>query len=102
MLGEVLTRLGYIQQDSLHSTLRMQGGTAPTPAGPAMLGQLLLRAGIINGTQLEDALKQQKQSGKLLGAVLEEMGCISNETTQAFLQRQSAERAGVSCPATPA
>lgn len=102
LLGEVLTRLGYIEQDHLHSTLRMQGGTALAQARPAMLGQLLLRAGIISGSQLETALLLQKQSGKLLGVVLEEMGCISNETTRAYLERQSAERAGVSCPATPA
>lgn len=99
LLGEVLTRLGYVEQHSLLSILHMQRGTGATQVQPTMLGQLLLRAGVITASQLEAALKLQKQAGKRLGVVLEEMGVISNETTRAYLERQSEQVAGVGATA---
>jgi hypothetical protein len=59
---------------------------------------LLLGAGLISGTQLESALRMQKQSGRRLGAVLEEMGYISRETIETYLERQSEMRTGTACP----
>jgi adsorption protein B len=96
LLGETLIRLGYIEEESLLSTLRMQGWTAH--GNRVMLGELLLGAGLISGTQLESALRMQKQSGRRLGAVLEEMGYISRETIETYLERQSEMRTGTACP----
>lgn len=42
-------------------------------------GDVLVKAGIITGTTLEQALARQKESGKRLGSVLVEMGAITEE-----------------------
>jgi len=45
-----------------------------------LLGQLLIEKGIITETQLETALKKQRESGELLGVVLLELGFVDEET----------------------
>ncbi|MEM9881340.1 MAG: ATPase, T2SS/T4P/T4SS family [Planctomycetota bacterium] len=51
---------------------------APTASARARLGDLLLRDGALTQAQLEDALRKQKSSGKLLGEVMVEAGLISS------------------------
>lgn len=62
-----------------------------------MLGELLLRHGIISDPQLADALVNQKGSGEYLGQILVEAGAITKEQLEEMLavQREStSERVG--------
>lgn len=51
-------------------------------------GDILVEAGIITGKTLERALERQKQGGKRLGIVLEEMGVITKEELLNTLSQQ--------------
>ncbi|MEO1237324.1 MAG: ATPase, T2SS/T4P/T4SS family [Planctomycetota bacterium] len=51
---------------------------SPSPASRARIGDLLLRDGAVTQEQLEQALSQQKSSGKLLGEIMVEAGLISS------------------------
>lgn len=52
------------------------------------VGEILLREGIINNAQLDEALKKQRESDKPLGRVLVEMGVITESVKMSFLKRQ--------------
>ncbi|MEM8738718.1 MAG: ATPase, T2SS/T4P/T4SS family [Planctomycetota bacterium] len=52
--------------------------STPSAASRARIGDLLLRDGAVTQEQLETALGQQKNSGKLLGEVMVEAGLISS------------------------
>jgi type IV pilus assembly protein PilB len=52
------------------------------------LGELLIEAGLITPEQLADALNQQKTSGRKLGAVLSEMGLVSERKILEVLEFQ--------------
>src|SRR5689334_455786 len=52
------------------------------------LGDLLVREKVITGEQLNEALKEQKQSGARLGSVLVKLGFVSEEDVTNFLSRQ--------------
>src|SRR5689334_12656231 len=45
----------------------------------AYLGQILVEKGVITKEQLETALRKQKETGELLGAVLLKLGFVSEE-----------------------
>jgi CheY-like chemotaxis protein len=51
-------------------------------------GEILVEAGAVRENVLQQALGQQKGSGKRLGAVLEEMGVISEQDIAVVLSRQ--------------
>lgn len=57
-------------------------------AGRPRIGELLVRAGVIDQAQLESALGEQKQWGKPLGMTLVEMGHVDEETLIRTLARQ--------------
>ena len=52
------------------------------------LGELLVTAGVIAQSQLEEALFAQKKTGERLGIVLRKLGFVSDETLIEFLGRQ--------------
>jgi type IV pilus assembly protein PilB len=52
------------------------------------LGDLLVKEGILNSEQLEEALKMQKQTGGRLGSVLVKLGFMSDDDVTNFLSRQ--------------
>ncbi|NCO65623.1 MAG: type II secretion system protein GspE [Candidatus Aquicultor secundus] len=52
------------------------------------LGELLVTAGVITQSQLEEALFTQKKTGERLGIVLRKLGFVSEETLIEFLGRQ--------------
>ncbi|MEZ5276752.1 MAG: GspE/PulE family protein [Opitutaceae bacterium] len=56
------------------------------------LGDRLLDAGLINRHQLELALREQKRSGKLIGAVLHELGFVTEEDIAGFLAQDAQAR----------
>lgn len=54
-----------------------------------LIGQVLLKKGIINNEQLEEALKIQKQKKLLIGEILLELGYVSAESLAVSLAGQS-------------
>ncbi|RKZ22946.1 type IV-A pilus assembly ATPase PilB [bacterium] len=52
------------------------------------IGQMLLRAGVINETQLKEALRRQREKGGRLGSHLIELGYVSEEKLVEFLSKQ--------------
>ena len=54
-------------------------------AAPKPLGQRLVDAGLINASQLDLALRQQKRSGEFLGEALVHLGFVSEEDITASL-----------------
>ncbi len=54
-----------------------------------MLGRLLLDKGAISESQLEQALEEQRYSGKLLGRILVELGFVTEEEVLRLLGIQS-------------
>lgn len=71
-LGAVLVRRRLLTEQQLSRLLDFQnnqGREKPAP-GPLRLGELLVKAGVISRTQLDDALRKQAGSRKKLGEVL--------------------------------
>ena len=56
--------------------------------GRIMLGDLLVSRGLIDETHLAEALKKQKETGKLLGQMLEEMGLVTMQQLEEALRFQ--------------
>ena len=63
--------------------------TATPPAPPKRLGDRLLEAGLITPHQLELALREQKRTGRLLGAVLHQLGFVSEQDVASFLAQDA-------------
>lgn len=74
-LGEVLVRLGFLNQRELDVALSFQDqqGAGNTPSRLS-LGELLVSAKYITREHLDDALARQRGSNKKLGEVLVEAG----------------------------
>src|SRR5689334_19502228 len=58
-------------------------------AQPIRLGDWLLDRGLVNQTQLDLALREQKRKGKLLGEALVELGFVNQETLSQFLAQKT-------------
>jgi type IV pilus assembly protein PilB len=56
---------------------------------PIRLGDWLLDRGLVNQTQLDLALREQKRKGKLLGEALVELGFVNQETLSQFLAQKT-------------
>lgn len=52
------------------------------------LGELLVRAGLVTGEQLEEALEEQRRAGKRLGALLIERGLVTEAQVTQILSQQ--------------
>lgn len=63
--------------------------TATPPAPPKRLGDRLLEAGLITPHQLELALREQKRTGRLLGAVLHQLGFVTEQDIASFLAQDA-------------
>ncbi len=63
--------------------------TAIPPAAPKRLGDRLLAAGLISSHQLELALREQKRTGKLIGAVLQQLGFANEQDIASFLAQDA-------------
>jgi type IV pilus assembly protein PilB len=60
-----------------------------TPATAPRLGDRLLEAGLISRHQLELALKEQKRTGRLIGAVLHDLGFVTEQGIASFLAQDT-------------
>jgi len=59
----------------------------PRPAKRVKIGELLLEQRAITGLQLEQALKEQKRTGRKLGRVLTDLGILSEDDLHQALAR---------------
>jgi len=67
----------------------MATSPATTVAPTKRLGDRLLEAGLINRHQLELALREQKRTGRLIGAVLHELGFVTEQDIASFLAKDA-------------
>lgn len=88
-LGEVLVRMGFIDQRELDITLSFQArmGDANIPSCLS-LGELLVSAGYITPDHLKDALANQRGSNKRLGELLVAAGHCQERHIQHGLRIQ--------------
>ncbi|MEB3187129.1 MAG: hypothetical protein VKP72_06790 [bacterium] len=89
-LGEILVDRGLLTAAELEQVLTLQGdpdGKAPLVVAPK-LGDLLLASEQITREQLEEALREQKVSTRLIGDVLVEMGFVSARDLDRALRLQ--------------
>ena len=66
-------------------------GSVPAAQYGVLLGQLLVQNGALTSSSLDDTLQQQAESGRRLGALLTEMGVVSERD----LARALAEQVGL-------
>ncbi len=95
LLGQVLVRMGVLDPGDIQAVLSVQGhlgraeDAAKTAAGVRrMLGELLVQAGSLTETHLEQALAEQKRSGEQLGAVLVRLGYVTERQLEGLLDFQ--------------
>mgnify|MGYP001550645774 FL=1 len=62
---------------------------ANPPTAPKRLGDRLLESGLISKHQLELALREQKRTGKLIGAVLQDLGFANEQDIASFLAQDA-------------
>lgn len=62
---------------------------SPPPPATKRLGDRLRESGLISANQLELALREQKRTGKLIGAVLQELGFASEQDIASFLAQDA-------------
>jgi mannitol/fructose-specific phosphotransferase system IIA component len=93
LLGEILVRQGAITPAQRQGALSLQGQVANRLHGRARLGRMLVEAGVIDETTLEEAIQRQRASGKRLGETLVESGAITPDVLSGFLARQKRLRA---------
>ena len=63
--------------------------TVISPPPPKRLGDRLLEAGLLSPHQLELALREQKRTGKMIGAVLHQLGFVSEQDIASFLAQDA-------------
>ena len=59
--------------------------------GKPLLGELLLRDGLVSPAQLAEALRKQKENGKRLGRIFLDTGVLTREQLEKMLARQRKE-----------
>jgi hypothetical protein len=99
-LGETLVRIGLLDPREF-SEIRFSQAAAGDLVGSLMvasairtrLGEILLREKRITSSQLEHALELQRQKGGKLGEILVSLGWLDQETLDAALATQAAQRA---------
>ena len=95
LLGELLVRMGMLDQNELKAVLSVQRDLASikdaikAAAGlRQLLGELLVQARRVTPEQLESALQEQKQTGEKLGEVLVRKGHLTESGLDAVLSFQ--------------
>jgi len=87
-LGRQNKLLGQILVDGILYTKKKDAQPAQDNQQHTLLGQLLIRNGVINKKQLNDALKEQKKTHNLLGAIIvREKYCTPDELTDSLHQQ---------------
>jgi len=87
-LGVILVEKGFVSEADI-AALKTEGSTQ-TPAKPAMrLGEKLIALGLISPDQLQVVLTEQRNSKKLVGALMVEMGFITESALGEVLAESS-------------
>ncbi len=76
-LGDVMVDMGVVTPGEVSQALKAQKSVPPRM--PKKFGEILVEADLISRATLMKALERQKESGKLLGDILEEMGVVTHE-----------------------
>ena len=99
-LGETLVTIGLLDPRELSEIRSSQaaagdlvGSLAVASAIRTRLGEILLREKRITSSQLEHALELQRQQGGKLGEILVSLGWLDQQTLDAALATQAAQRA---------
>lgn len=80
---------GAIQKAYTEMQAKSQAASEEDGGGKGRIGDRLVAMGIITKDQLNVALQEKKLTGKMLGAVLVDLGFIDEETLTAFLAESS-------------
>lgn len=95
LLGEVLVRMGVLDEHAVKVPLRLQGhlgcleDAVKTAAGERqLLGALLVESGHITAEQLDHAIAEQNASGDKLGEVFIRLGMLTDLQLKALLDFQ--------------
>ncbi len=83
-LGQILVNEGFVNQDILDIILSVQSA-----ARKHSLGTVLLRGGIINQAQLDEAIKYQQEHGGMIGQILINLGYVLQQDLDIILALQT-------------
>lgn len=94
-LGDMLVRMGLIDEAELRAMLSLQSelraarrGIRALAAHRFRLGRLLVDSGVIDEATLNEALARSRRTGRRLGESLVEAGAISTQVLERVLARQ--------------
>lgn len=86
-IGQILTAMGACSQKDIERCLEIQAEVIyPGNSEIALIGNLLIRQGIISEEDLEIALRQQKVARQPLGKILVSMGACSQSDINSYSQ----------------
>lgn len=91
-LGEVIVKLGFLTQEDLDSVLALQSALLVHGADHTPLGLLLIEHGLLQPSQVYDALTERQFSESRLGELLVEKGLVTPEQLVPLLDHQQTER----------
>lgn len=86
-LGEILEEMNVIRVEDIVAALNVQ--KSEQPRIPKKFGEILVEAGLISRATLMRALELQKESGRILGDILEDMGAITHQEVVETLEVQN-------------
>ena len=93
-IGVLLVRHGYVTVSELDAVLALQQASSGSQ-GALRLGSILAALGMVSDAQLDEAIRLQRVSGRLLGDILQEAGYVKRVdierglTLQRRLQRSA-------------
>jgi len=96
LLGQVLVRMGILEPSDIKVALSVQShlgnmeDAVKLAAGVRKkLGELLVQAGCVTESQIEQALAEQKKSGEKLGEIFVRHGVLTEKQLNCFLDFQN-------------
>lgn len=91
-LGEVIVKLGFLTQEELDAVAEMQATLLNHGADHTPLGLLLIESGLVQPSQVYDALVERQFREHRLGELLIEKGLVTEAQLTPLLAQQEAER----------
>ena len=91
-LGEVIVKLGYMAQDEIDAVVDVQNTLLAHGADHTPLGLLLIEHGLVQPTQVYNALVERNFREARLGELLIEQGLLTQAQLEPLLALQAQER----------